>query len=461
MRHLPGTLLAVLLASGCSGGDDDSSGTDAGPVATVTWHQDIAPLVAEHCTGCHVPGGIGPMDLSDYDTAALFAPMMVSKVKAGEMPPWDAKSTDDCEPRFSWREDPTLSAAEIDLLQTWADEDAPLGDPDSAAPLPEPPATQLVDATHKVKPEVGFGPSGDTDQFICYVIDPGIATPGWVTGLHVVPSDLAIAHHAVVNAVPPSGQDELAAMTGPDGYFDCFGGINVPDTYFLGVWVPGSLPFEAPEGVGIPFVAGSKLVMQMHYHPAGSTHPPERSEVQLKVTDTKPERQMLFIAIGNAPNEASGLKPGPNDNGTVQFKIPANVADHTETMAFPINFGGEQRFPLVSVFPHMHFVGVDLEATIKRNPAVTAEPADECLIKVPRWNFEWQRTYLYDADLSQLPTVGMGDELTLKCLYDNTLENRFVERALDERGLDMPIEVRLGEQTLDEMCIAAFGVLID
>src|SRR6188768_3228166 len=171
MRHLPGTLLAVLLAGGCSGGDDDASGTDAGPVATVTWHQDIAPLVAEHCTGCHVPGGIGPMDLSDYDTAALFAPLMVSKVKAGEMPPWDAKSTDDCEPRFGWREDPTLSAAEIELLQTWADEDAPLGDPDSAAPLPEPPATQLVDATHKVKPEVGFAPAGDTDQFICYVID--------------------------------------------------------------------------------------------------------------------------------------------------------------------------------------------------------------------------------------------------------------------------------------------------
>jgi hypothetical protein len=459
MRHVPRTILAVLLA-GCGGGDDDNAGADAAPVATVTWHQDIAPLVAEHCTGCHVPGGIGPMDLSDYDTAALFAPMMVSKVKAGEMPPWDAKSTDDCEPRLAWREDPTLSPAQIDLLETWVAEDTPLGDPDSAAPLPEPPATELTDATHKVKPEVGFGPSGDVDQFICYVLDPGIATPGWVTGLHVVPSDLAIAHHAVVNAVPPDGLDELAAMTGPDGYFDCFGGVNAPGTYFLGVWVPGSLPFKTPDGVGIPFVAGSKLVVQMHYHPAGSTHAPEKSEVQLKVTETQPARQMLFIGIGNASSEPF-LRPGPNDGGTVQFRIPAGMKDHTETMVFPIEFGGEQRFPLVSVFPHMHFVGVDLQASLKRNPAVTDEPSDECLIKVPRWNFEWQRTYLYDSDLSDLPTIGMGDELTIKCLYDNTLENPFVERALDELGLDMPIPVELGEQTLDEMCLAAFGVLID
>jgi len=460
MRHAPRTLLAVLLAGGCSGGDDDASGADAGPVATVTWHQDIAPLVTEHCVGCHSEGGIGPMVLDDYETAALFAPMMAAKVKAGEMPPWDAKSTDDCETRLSWREDPTLSAAQIDLLDTWVAEDTPLGDPDTAAPLPEPPATELVDATHKVKPEVGFGPAGDTDQFICYVIDPGIASPAWVTGLHVVPSDLAIAHHAVVNAVPPDGLDELAAQTGPDGYFDCFGGVNAPGTYFLGVWVPGSLPFEAPEGVGIPFIAGSKLVVQLHYHPAGSTHPPEKSEVQLKVTETKPSHQLLFFGIGNAAAEPI-LKPGPNDDGTVQFKIPAGMKDHTETMVFPIDIAGTQRFPLVSVFPHMHYVGVDLQAKLKRNPAVTDEPAEECLIKVPRWNFEWQRTYLYDADLSELPTVGDGDELTIKCLYDNTLENPFVERALDEQGLDMPIEVRLGEQTLDEMCLAAFGLLID
>jgi hypothetical protein len=459
MRHASGTLLAVLLAAGC-GGDDDDVQPDAAPVATVTWHQDIAPLVAERCASCHTPGGIGPMDLTDYETAALYAPMMVAKVEAGEMPPWDAKATDDCSPRFGWREDPTLSADEIELLQTWADEDAPLGDPDTAAPLPEPPAVELSDATHSVAPEVGFGPSGDTDQFICYVLDPGIDNPAWVTGLHVVPSDLGIAHHAVVNAVPPAGLAELDAMTGPDGYFDCFGGVAATGTYFLGVWVPGSLPFEAPEGVGIPFIAGSKLVVQLHYHPAGSTHPPEKSEVQLRVTETRPEKQLFFFAVGNAPSEPI-LRPGPNDEGTVQFKIPAGVADHTETMVFPIEIESTQRFPIVSVFPHMHYVGVDLQAILKRNPAVTAEPAEECLVKVPRWNFEWQRTYLYDAAIADLPTVGDGDELTLKCLYDNTLENRFVERALDEQGLDQPIDVTLGEQTLDEMCLAAFGLIVD
>jgi hypothetical protein len=382
-------------------------------------------------------------------------------VKSGEMPPWDAVSTDDCAPRLGWRDDPRLSPDEIALLETWADQDAPLGDPDSAAPLPDPPALTLADPTHTVAPEVGFAPSGETDQFICYVLDPGIAQPAWVTGFHVVPSDLSVAHHAVVTAVPPDGQDELAAMTGPDGYFDCFGGVNVPGAYLLGAWVPGSLPFETPDGVGIPYVAGSKLVLQLHYHPIGGEHPPEKSEVQLRVTESKPARQLLFFALGNAGAEPL-LQPGPNDDGTVQFKIPAGMSGHTETMVFPIDIPtSTRRFPILSAFPHMHYVGVDLEARIKRAAVAGDEPEEECLVKVPHWKFDWQRTYLYDAEVADLPTVGDGDEVTIRCSYDNTLENQYVARALDEQGLDMPVDVSLGEETLDEMCLAAFGVIVD
>jgi hypothetical protein len=461
MRIATASIVALLATSGCSSSDDDRAGADAGAVPTYTWYRDIAPLVAENCTSCHVEEGIAPFSLEEYEPARLMAPLMASKTRDGSMPPWDAVSTDDCETRFGWRDDPRLSAEEIEMLETWADEDAPLGDPDDAGELPEPPSLVLDDATHNIKPVTGFGPSGDTDQFICYVLDPGIDSTGWVTGLHVVPSDLGIAHHAVVTAVPPDGQDELAALTGPEGWFDCFGGVNAPGNYFLGVWVPGSLPFEAPSGVGIPFIAGSKLVLQLHYHPAGETHPPERSEVQLRVTETQPDRQLLFFGLGNAFNEDVGLLPGPNDEGTVQFKIPAGMSGHTETMKFPINIEGTQRFPIVSVFPHMHYVGTDLEATIKRASPPAGEPAEECLIKVPTWNFEWQRTYLYDTDIASLPTVGDGDEIRIHCLYDNTLENPFVERALDELGLDLPIDVFLGEQTLDEMCLASFGLLID
>ena len=47
----------------------------------------------------------------------------------------------------------------------------------------------------------------------------------------------------------------------------------------------------------------------------------------------------------------------------------------------------------------------------------------------------------------------------LRCVYDNTMSNRFVAQAVRDRGMDEPVEVKLGEDTLDEMCVGAIGVI--
>ena len=51
-----------------------------------------------------------------------------------------------------------------------------------------------------------------------------------------------------------------------------------------------------------------------------------------------------------------------------------------------------------------------------------------------------------------------GDVVVLDCTYDNTMNNQNLVEALADSGLDAPIDVFLGEETLDEMCLAAFGV---
>ena len=86
------------------------------------------------------------------------------------------------------------------------------------------------------------------------------------------------------------------------------------------------------------------------------------------------------------------------------------------------------------------------------------QPAEECLLQTPHWDFNWQRGYRYDAPLDELPTAGPGDVLQFRCTYDNSLDNPFVRDALDEQGLTEPREVRLGEESLDEMCLGAFAV---
>ena len=65
---------------------------------------------------------------------------------------------------------------------------------------------------------------------------------------------------------------------------------------------------------------------------------------------------------------------------------------------------------------------------------------------------------LYDAPLDQVPTAKPGDFLFMRCTYDNSMSNPYVVDALEEQGLDAPVDVFLGEETLDEMCLGVFGV---
>ena len=51
-----------------------------------------------------------------------------------------------------------------------------------------------------------------------------------------------------------------------------------------------------------------------------------------------------------------------------------------------------------------------------------------------------------------------GDYLYLRCRFNNSMSNPYVVEALGEQGLDAPVDVYLGEETLDEMCLGVFGI---
>ena len=112
-----------------------------------------------------------------------------------------------------------------------------------------------------------------------------------------------------------------------------------------------------------------------------------------------------------------------------------------------------------------HRVGVArmrpvVEGQVERATVGAGESKSECLVQTPKWDFNWQRTYAYDAPVESLPKLRGGDVVTFRCTYDNTLQNPFVAQALKEKGLSQPVDVYLGEQTLDEMCIGLLPVLI-
>lgn len=426
-----------------------------------TWHAHVAPVVSLHCAGCHRPGGIAPFALTSYQEARPRASSLVGMVKAGLMPPWHAVETDECRPRFPWKHDLRLSDAKKLLLERWAAAGAPEGDPATAAPLPAPVTGELADRNQRVTMARPYQVDPGGDQFRCFPLPHVFDQDVWLTGLQVVPGNTKVVHHVLVWLDEKKRSDGLA---GDAGSYQCFGAPGF-DSALLGAWAPGAVPIELPPGAGLPVPKGSRIVINVHYHPTGEPQM-DASSIDLRWTATKTPLEATLALVGNARKQepsGDGLAPGPGDPPSgPSFLIPAGARDHVETMRFTIPerlaFGAF----IFAAGTHMHYVGTDMKIEIDRSKrkggAPAGEPQRECLLQTPRWDFHWQRGYQYDAPLEKLPTLSTGDVLHLRCKYDNSLDNPHVAAALAEQGLKQPRRVELGEETLDEMCLGVFGI---
>lgn len=399
-----------------------------------------------------------------YAEAKDFAQLMADMTASRKMPPWGAHDTSECKPRFPWKDDLRLTAAQIATFKEWSVEGALEGDPRDAPHLRLLPsrAMELVGA-HALAPRNPYLlKKKSADVIRCFVMDPKITKTTYMTASHFVPKNRTIVHHALAFAIP-------AGASTPGGLadeYDCPGGPRVPGASLVAAWAPGGVPSRYPDDVALPLEAGTKIVMQVHYHPhARATGDADRTTFQYATTDKAPAYVVDARLIGNFRTQifpGIGLMPGPADpDAGVEFLVPRGVKGHTETMAFtmPPFFNGQTigKMRILNVGAHMHIVGVDEKVTILRAKAAPGQPAEECLLQEPNWSFDWQRGYQYDAPIEALPSISPGDKLEMRCTYDNSMGNLKLKAALAEKGKREPEDVRLGEETLDEMCLLAIS----
>lgn len=455
--------LAGALIAACS------SSSSPAPIGPVTFYKDVLPILQQHCQQCHVDGGIAPFPLVTYEGVKAYAPLMVAQTSQRIMPPWGAQETPDCTPRFGWKHDARLSQREIDVLKAWQDQNEPAGDPNDAPPMPPPAAPGLPSFDVELKPDKPYTITDTSkDSFQCVVLDPKITQETWVNGVAFLPGNKQIAHHAVIFLDP---QRESLKKMGPDGTYPCFGGAGLTQTALLGAWAPGVPARDYPSEVGLDIKPGTLVVVQMHYHPAvadpAANMRPDDFKLQLRYAKAPPAYNLVFALIGNFNNRVTVgtglLYDGSDPDALPTFTIPANTKGKSVTMQFvvPPTLGGSPipKLSLLGVGAHMHWVGTQATIKVRRATATVDQPESECLLSVPRWDFNWQRGYVYDAPLDKLPTLSPFDTIDMKCTYDNTLGNPKVVQALKEQGLSQPKDVSLGETTLDEMCLGAYEVI--
>jgi len=421
-------LVATLLLSACTAPSYD-------------YYVDAKPILDANCATCHKAGEIGAFSLTTYDEVLSVAPLLAREIEAGTMPPWGASS--ECN---EYLHDRSLSVEDRELLLTWLDEGLAEGDPASAEPLPTPEPMTFDLSIQLPEPYV---PNGELDDYRCMLVDWPLDEPKYAVGFGVTPDRRDLVHHVVAYVADPSIADALeeldAADPGP-GY-SCFGAPtpqNTPgviglgiDQRWLGQWAPGPAGRPSPPGTGILIEPGSTLILQMHYNTATADPSPDQSSVELQLADEveRPAAVVPFLnfgwALGSVPMD---IPPGVEDAViTYEQDIANNLLD---MFGSPAGLANGDSFVVQEIFFHMHTLGASGTLEHKR-PA--PDPDDQCLLELPRWDFNWQNSY----QLRQPRTVDPGDSLRIECHFDNS---------------DGASTVGFGDGSSDEMCLAILYV---
>ncbi len=388
-----------------------------------TWYRDVQPIVAAKCGGCHIAQGPGPFALESYDDVASRKELVRHAVSSRRMPPWPPAR---CCNRY--RDDRSLTEAELATVLTWIDRGAPPGTPAPTIP-PVRRGLDRVDLTLSMsEPYTPSPPPGATDDTRCFLIDWPETEPAYVTGIDIRMGHAPAVHHALVLVASADDARRLEALDaqaeGPG--WPCPGGVV---TSFKG-WLGGSF-FEAtryPDGTGHEVLPGDKLVLTMHYsRPARGDFQPDRTSVQVRL-QREPTRRIVALSVFNPAWLLGGMR------------IPAGEREVTYTYADePSVFAGGRSLTLIGANLHMHERGTRGQVVLIR-----AGGERECLLQIDAWDHDWQGDYTFAEPKELRP----GDRLLVSCTFDNSPENqRFVG------GERQPVrDLSWGED--QEMCVA-------
>jgi len=158
---------------------------------------------------------------------------------------------------------------------------------------------------------------------------------------------------------------------------------------------------------------GTDLVLQLHLQPSGK---PE--EVQAS---------MAFYFTDRAPTNT----PAKISLNSYTIDIPPGVSNHvvTESAVLPVDL------QVLGILPHAHYLATEVDGV-----ATFPDGSKKWLLKINRWDFDWQGDYRY----AQPIFLPKGTTISMKFTFDNTDQN-------PSNPNHPPKRVRYGLQTTDAM----------
>jgi hypothetical protein len=397
----------------------------AEPNTTPTFTKDIAPIFQAKCESCHRADSIAPMSLVTYEQTRPYARAIKDRVASRQMPPWHLDKTMGIQ---KYKNDRSLTDAEIDTIVSWVDGGTPKGDSKDMPPAIQWPAEQgwnFAEMFGQKEPDLIIRSTpytqkaGAQDAWWKPSVPTGLTEARWVRAIEIRPGTVKgrkITHHAIARLqqneanAPPEVRDPDGAATAAGG-----GGTFME-------WAVGKQGELMRPNSGKLMLAGSRIVWDIHY-----------SDGKEDVTDVV-ELGIYFYPKGQEPKYrqtlslwgAGGIDIAPNEVKVTQGIRTMTRAGRIESMQ-----------------PHMHLRGKAMMLE-----AITPDGRRQVLTYVNDFNFNWHNSYVYADDVA--PLLPKGTTILVTAWHDNTTAKK--------SNPDPTQWVGYGDRTVDEMAHAWVNV---
>ncbi len=388
------------VARGCIIQFEGGEGPDAAPVS---YSREVAPLLQRKCVHCHSPGNIGSGAMTSYQKVKSRASMIEEVLLGRRMPPWDA---DPHVGKFS--NDASMTVAEAQTLLRWVHQGAPRGDGEDplekaeTQPAPDWPLGP-PDLVLRLPQEESIPATGVLKYRHIEVL-AGNTNTAWVGAVWAKPGNRKVLHHVIARLKAGGVSDHLGQKE-----------------MYVG-WAPGTTQGWFPKGSGKFLPANARFDLELHYTPTGSPTT-DQTEIGLYLLKEKPASHFESVPVVNSTFE---LRPGDPDSQVTAM------------------YGFTRAGTLYSVTPHMH-----LRGRWMKFEALFPNGRRELLCSVPRYDFNWQFTYVFDKP-KRIPA---GTWVLLTGGYDNSPQN--------PANPDPNKAVHWGDQTFNEMFLGWYNVAWD
>lgn len=377
----------------------------------VEYYNDIEPIIIKNCAPCHQKSGYGPFSLTTFDEVKSKANFIKHVTQTKYMPPWKA------DPEFrSFKNERILTEKEIKKIAQWIDGGMKKGKRIESSPsipklntLGEPDMVLTMSSTYELSDEA-------IEDFRFFHLPTNIENTTYIKAIEFEPGNKRYVHHSRIMA------DTTNKMSGIDGLAETdpkvlgFQKYPLADEFLYG-WVPGNLPISYPEETGKKLFANTDLILNIHYSPS-SRNVKDSSKIK------------LYFAKEEVKNEIKTLAIREGDISNQPFYIKANTVP-----TFYVSYIVPQDLHLVSILPHMHYLGKSFKAL-----ALSPEGVVIPLIKIDQWDFNWQSSYFFESPL----LIPKGSTILITAEYDNTSNN-------PANPNHPPIDVGYGWNSTNEM----------